>query len=447
MVLCWVYLQGRINLKQDKMAPNITDSEPGSSPSVALIFELLIMSIINLAALIANTLVLAILVKTPALHTLTHLFVGNLCTLDLLCSITVIPFSIASYAMGEWSLGQVYCEINGFSNTFFAISSILTLSVISVERYYSIAHPMAYAVKMTMNRSILLIVYIWLQSAVLSVPPLVGLNSYNFNANRGHCTFVWEKSITHVIYVVMLALLCFIIPGLIVVVTYINVFQIAREAARQVCPAPSVENYGSTTRRDVPTVSQARGGAGRADGGSRSNDKGDVTPTSPGKSCFSIKRFARRKSKHSESPSQSGDLKAAKTILLIVGAFFLLWTPYFVLHVFGVIHGAFHRQDAWERVTTWFAYSSCVVNPILYGMLNRHIREELSRIWEVCTNFILRKKPQDEDDFPGGNEDFFQFLERTTTTTTTGSSRTTGAKIAELEAHRIPGQIDEISEG
>ncbi|XP_041458007.1 probable G-protein coupled receptor [Lytechinus variegatus] len=421
------------------MASNVSDSDMGSFPSVLLIFELLIMSIINLAAIIANTLVLVILIKTPALHTLTHLFVGNLCTLDLLCSITVIPFSIASYAMGEWHLGQVYCEINGFSNTFFAIASILTLSVISVERYYSIAHPMSYATKMTMNKTILLIIYIWVQSAVLSVPPLIGLNSYNFNANRGHCTFVWEKSVRHIIYVVMLALLCFIIPGLIVIVTYINVFQIAREAARQVCPAPSVENYGSTTRRDVASVSQTRGG------GSKSDDKGDVTPTSPGKNCFSVKRL-RRKSKHSES-SQSGDLKAAKTILLIVGAFFLLWTPFFVLHMFGVIHGVFRHQDSWERITTWFAYSSSVVNPFLYGMLNRHIREELSRIWEVCSNFILRKKPQDEDDFPGGAEDFFQFLERTTTTTTTGSSRTTGAKIAELEAHRIPGQIDEISEG
>ncbi|XP_071485322.1 probable G-protein coupled receptor [Diadema antillarum] len=434
------------------MSGNRTDLPHGSSPTIAIIFEMVLMVAINLFAIVANTLVLVILAKTPALHTLTHFFVANLCTLDLLCSVTVIPFSIVAYGMGEWRLGETYCEVNGFSNTFFATASILTLSVISVERYYSIAHPMVYAAKMTIKRTVLLLVYIWAQSAILSVPPLLGLNSYSFNANRGHCTFVWEQTVRHIVYVVALALLCFVIPGGVVIVTYFKVFHIAREAARQVCPLPSVENYGSTTRRDVPTVSQSRhgetgtaGGPARGEGSKPDSKQTDV-PSPTSHNCFSIKRFSRTKSKHPES-SQSGDLKAAKTILLIVGAFFLLWTPYFILHVFGVIHGAFPRQELWERLTTWLAYTSCVINPILYGMLNRHIRQELTHMADVCKNCILRRGSQDEDDFPGGAEDFFQFLERTTTTTTTtGSSRTTGAKIAELEANRIPGQIDEISE-
>ena len=421
---------------------NATAPAEGVSLSIPMIFELLVMSCLDLAAIIANVLVLAILIKTPALHTLTHFFVANLCTLDLLCSTTVIPFSIAAYAIGDWKLGQVYCQINGFSNTFFAIASIFTLSVISVERYYSIAHPMTYAVKLTTNRTVLLIIYIWVQSAILSVPPLVGLNSYDFNVNRAHCTFVWERSVRHIVYVVVLAVLCFLVPGIVVLVAYVNVFRIAREAARQVCPLPSVENYGSTTRRDESGVSRV---SGRSDEGSK---PGDTSPTSAGQNCFSIKRLSRTKTKHSDS-SHSGDLKAAKTILLIVGAFFLVWTPYFVLHVIGVIHGPFPQQEWWERITTWFAYSSCIVNPILYGMLNRHIRQELANIFEVIINLVTRKQTQDEEDFPDGAEDFFQFLERTTTTTTTntGSSRSTGVKIADLEAHRIPGQILEIPEG
>ncbi|XP_033647501.1 probable G-protein coupled receptor [Asterias rubens] len=434
--------------------------------SAGEIVSVLLMILVDIGAIVGNLLVITIIVRTPQLRNLTHLFVFNLCILDLLCAFTVMPVSIVSSITVEWRLGDAYCKANGFLNAFFAFSSILTLCLISVERYYSIARPMDHAANLTPTKTIVTITYIWLQSGLCAMPPLIGLNHYAYSQHRGHCTFVWEHSPTHIAYVVLVGCVCFLLPAIVLVVTYCNVFRVARQAARQITPSYTFGSYGATASRNTAgssagntTVSKMVGGGtpngrvGRSKTNNQTHKPSETdsyqrnVPESQNdvakKSRFSPKSFFK---------ITSSDLKAAKTILFIVSMFLILWTPYFVLHVYGVISG--HRTGStafWERLTTWIAYSSSAVNPILYGVLNRQIRQEMADLfqglWErfVCHRATVSTLDDGMD--PGGAEDFFQFLERTSMfTKSTSVTSGLNTKTGDQDMIRIPGQIPEISE-
>ncbi|XP_038068905.1 probable G-protein coupled receptor [Patiria miniata] len=447
-------------------------NDTGSSEELSAgeIVSVVVMILVDIGSVVGNLLVITIIAKTPQLRNLTHGFVLNLCILDLLCAFIVMPISIVSTITMEWRLGDAYCKANGFFNAFFAFSSILTLSFISVERYYSIARPMDHAANLTPTKGIVLVVYIWLQSGLLALPPLVGLNHYEYNHHRGHCTFAWEHTPTHIAYVVLIGCVCFLLPAAILVVTYCNVFRVARQAARQVKPTYTFGTYGATASRgnagtaggsstvssmvsgtsiqngtsDSLQMDQARGSSDQPDGYQRKppqvqNYVGKKKHFSP-KSFFNI---------------TSSDLKAAKTILFIVLTFLILWTPYFGLHVYGVFAGSQSGDTSlWERLTTWVAYSSSAVNPILYGVLNRQIRQEMTDMFQgLWDRFRCYRRPEatlDDAMDPGGAEDFFQFLERTsmfTKSTSVTSGLNTKTENGKDDMVRIPGQIPEMSEG
>ena len=413
------------------------------------IVQILFMSVIDLVAIICNSIVILVIIKTPHLRHLTHLFVLNLCVLDLLCSIVVIPFSITTTGLGYWTFGEGYCKANGYFNSFFAFSSILTLCVISLERYFSIAHPMSHAATMTLKKVVLLVLYIWVQSALLAMPPLLGLNAYEFNANRGHCTFVWQKSIPHIIYISLIGLVCFLLPAVIILITYCNVFRVARLAARQVVPFSNADTYGSTSQsRGNPTVAISPSDKDITSSDISGTAIGSHLPGEP-KSYQHQMPAVDDKDKSGKSKLESvkaffsvtsGDIKAAKTIILITTMFLLLWTPYFALHFVGVLKGSTKHQILWERLTTWIAYTSCAVNPILYGGLNRQVRMEIEKWWHF---YRPCRKRDNNDAGADGPEDFFQFLERTSMLT-----RTTSVKVSNSsqEGRTSPNPIVEVSE-
>ncbi|XP_022081173.1 probable G-protein coupled receptor [Acanthaster planci] len=446
------------------------DTEDNVDLSAGEIVSVLGMILVDVVAVVGNLLVITIIAKTPQLRNLTHGFVLNLCILDLLCAFVVMPISILSTITVNWRLGDAYCKANGFFNAFFAFSSILTLSFISVERYYSIASPMDHAANMTPTKGVILVVYVWLQSGLLALPPLVGLNTYEYNQHRGHCTFVWGHSPTHVAYVVLIGSVCFLLPATILVVTYCNVFRVARQAARQVKPSYTFGSYGATASRGnagigaSSTVSSMVSGTCLPNGTSSSPRTGSQAHSSSDEQDSYQRRPPQVQNyvgkKRLFSPKSffnitSSDLKAAKTILFIVLTFLILWTPYFALHLYGVFAG--HQRGntpVWERLTTWVAYSSSAVNPIIYGVLNRQIRQEMADIFQRLWNrFKCYRQPEaalDDAMDPGGAEDFFQFLERTsmfTKSTSVTSGLNTKAENGKDETVRIPGQIPEISEG
>lgn len=379
---------------QSAAKENSSSQDPFDDTSKIILVT--VLSSLCLISIIGNLIILTVIVKTPQLRNLTHILVANLCILDLACSVLAVPISIISILKGEWIFGDVFCFVNGYMHTFFCTGSILTLSIISIERYISIAHPLSYTSYYRNPKVGLVIAYIWLQSATLALPPLVGANSYVFNKHRGHCSFEWEQTVSHITFIVMLGSLCFLLPSAILLTMYCTVLRIARQTTRRICP--EITEHGRVTSI-VET-------------GGKSDQRGSqARPT---------------------DQTTSGDSKAIKIILLLLCAFFINWTPFFALNVYGTIRGEVSNVMWWEVCSSCLAFSSCAIDPILYGLLNRNVRQEILENIDWMKDKLCGNGQRDtmEDNF--GSEDFFQFLERTNTMRNT--------KLTDLEISDYPGQ-------
>jgi 7 transmembrane receptor (rhodopsin family) len=77
----------------------------------------------------------------------------------------------------EWKLGWVMCDIWTSTDVLLCTSSILNFLVISIDRYCIINHPFKYAPMRKVKLLSLMIAGVWILSALVSLPPILGWGS------------------------------------------------------------------------------------------------------------------------------------------------------------------------------------------------------------------------------------------------------------------------------
>jgi hypothetical protein len=71
----------------------------------------------------------------------------------------------------SWFLGEFFCKFNSFAQLVSVIASVLTLSIISYDRYLGIVKPLKS--KLTNTKTFIFIALIWLVSIVISIPAFI----------------------------------------------------------------------------------------------------------------------------------------------------------------------------------------------------------------------------------------------------------------------------------
>ncbi|KAG7264478.1 LOW QUALITY PROTEIN: hypothetical protein CRUP_017180, partial [Coryphaenoides rupestris] len=93
-------------------------------------------------------------VRGRRLQTPTNLFIVNLAAADLLLGAAVLPFSAAMEVLGGcWPFGRVWCDVWAAVDVLCCTASILSLCVISVDRYVGVAHCLHYPRLVTGRRA------------------------------------------------------------------------------------------------------------------------------------------------------------------------------------------------------------------------------------------------------------------------------------------------------
>ncbi|NXX97441.1 GPRX protein, partial [Centropus bengalensis] len=376
------------------------------------------MVLLTLTALVANTVVMIVLLKTPLFRK--FIFVCHLCLVDLLSAIFLMPLGIisssSSFSRVIYSIAE--CQGLMFLNVCFISASILTISIISVERYYYIVHPMRYEVKMTIRLAVAGVIFIWVKSVLITVLVLVGWPQDNGATSASRCTVYWSPGAHKKVFVIIFSVACFVLPTIIIFAVYCRVYRVARMASLQHAPAQAeavIPRYRSNSIASQVTII--------------------ITRNLP------LPRLMPER--------LLGSNKAILTLVLIVGQFLCCWLPFFAFHLHSSVTAGTVGGGHGEMVVTWIAYSSFAINPFFYGLLNRQIREELARLWRSCVNRPLGQELCLSISEASVQENILQFLQRATCTLESHASCISPSPRNKLDQTKtgfpIPGQVPEES--
>lgn len=217
---------------------------------------------------------------------------------------------------------------------------------------------MVYPMKITGNRAVVAITYIWLHSLAGCLPPLFGWSAFEFGGAKRTCTVAWHYKPSYAAFWVAW---CCLPPLAAMLACYGVIFRVARLKARKVhCGTVVVASSSSSAQDD----NGGAGGGGGQTGYLKGGRKNSSTSTSSSSS--------RRSLMYSGS-----QCKAFVTILVVVGTFLLTWGPYVVAVGTEALRGKGSVPPCMQTLVTWLSFASAVCHPLIYGLWNKTVRKEL----------------------------------------------------------------------
>ncbi|XP_039605611.1 trace amine-associated receptor 1-like [Polypterus senegalus] len=294
-----------------------------------LIYVFLWMTII--VTIVGNLLVIISISHFRVLHSPTNYFILSLAVVDLCLGGFIMPPVMVRSVETCWYFGEFFCKFHLSTLIMLCTASIIHLSVISIDRYYAVCHPLRYKTKITLSVTVNIICTSWVLSAVLGFGivflelNLKGIEDfYNTNINCVGSCILMQNEMSGLLS----SLFSFYIPGFIMVCIYMKIFKVARRQARSI--------------RDTARPTQI------------TEENGD-------------------------SASSKREAKAAKTLAIVLGVFLICWSPFFVCNI---IDPFIHYTTSPLLIDTlsWFGLLNSTFNPIVYGFFYSWFRKALKII-------------------------------------------------------------------
>uniref|UniRef100_A0A7N4NQV5 Dopamine receptor D4 n=1 Tax=Sarcophilus harrisii TaxID=9305 RepID=A0A7N4NQV5_SARHA len=317
----------------------------------ALVGGILLM----VTVLAGNALVCVSVAAERALQTPTNFFIVSLAVADLLLALLVLPlFVYSEYQGGVWTLNPALCDALMTMDVMLCTASIFHLCAISVDRFIAVSVPLNYSRRQLGRRQLLLIGAVWGLAFAVAAPVLFGLNRAP-DRDPAVCQLESRN------YVVWSSVCSFFLPCPLMLVLYCAMFRRLRtwEEARR-----------AKLRRSL--------GPGAARGPGR--------PPQPWPRRLSYPAGPRPQAPPPAGPPRKRakitgrERKAMRVLPVVVGAFLVCWTPFFVVHVTRALCPACPLPRGLVSVVTWLGYVNSALNPIIYTVFNTEFRSFFRRV-------------------------------------------------------------------
>ncbi|XP_047463555.1 alpha-1A adrenergic receptor-like [Mugil cephalus] len=352
MTLMWT------NRSSVDLQPDSNSSSARSAPldlARAVPVGLVLASFI-LFAIVGNILVILAVVCNRHLRVPTNYFIINLAIADLLLGTTVLPVSATLEVLDYWVFGRIFCDIWAAVDVLCCTASIMSLCVISIDRYIGVRYPLQYPAIVTERRALLAMLAVWILSIVISIGPLLGWKQAP-SQDDTVCLITEEP-----FYALFSSLGSFYIPLAVILAMYCRVYVVAKRTTRNLEAGVMRERQQDSNEltlrihcrnqqvHELSPVSNAAGG-----GASRS--------------ALAVKllKFSREK-------------KAAKTLGVVVGMFILCWLPFFLALPIGSFNSSLRPPETFFKVIFWLGYFNSCLNPIIYPCYSREFKQAFLRI-------------------------------------------------------------------
>ncbi|KAM6915531.1 LOW QUALITY PROTEIN: opsin-5 [Xenentodon cancila] len=272
--------------------------------------------------------------KPPELMTV------NLAIFDFGISVTGKPFFVVSSFSHRWLFGWEGCQFYGWAGFFFGCGSLITMMVVSLDRYLKICHirygdqniyivflivshhysitrlvlPSFSGTWLKRHHTFTCLAFVWVYAAFWATMPLVGWGHYAPEPFGTSCTLDWwlaQASVSGQSFVMAILFFCLVLPAGLIVFSYVMIIFKVKSSSKE------ISHYD-----------------------------------------------ARIKHNHNL------EMKLTKVAMLICAGFLIAWIPYAVVSVVS----AFGEPDSVpipvSVIPTLLAKSSAMYNPIIYQLVD-----------------------------------------------------------------------------
>ncbi|XP_039627774.1 5-hydroxytryptamine receptor 7-like [Polypterus senegalus] len=323
-----------------------------------------ILTMLTLLTVAGNCLVVISVCFVKKLRQPSNYLIVSLALADLSVAVAVMPFvSVTDLIGGQWIFGQFFCNVFIAMDVMCCTASIMTLCVISIDRYLGITRPLTYPVRQNGRCMAKMILCVWLLSASITLPPLFGW-AQNVNDNQ---VCLISQDFGYTIYSTAVA---FYIPMSVMLMMYYRIYKAAKKSAAK----------------------HTFSGFPRPEEGGIDCVTGVIKIHKESEDCTNFSRLLKHDRKNISIFKR--EQKAATTLGIIVGAFTVCWLPFFLLStarpfICGIECSCI---PLWvERTFLWLGYANSLFNPFIYAFFNRDLRTTYRNLLQCKYRNINRK--------------------------------------------------------
>jgi hypothetical protein len=235
-----------------------------------------------------------------------------------------MPLWLTSIYYDNWIFSQLVCEYQAVTLFTFGSASILTMALISINRFFKIVQPRRY--NYYFGSKIIVRIYClltWVVGVIFATPPIYGWGNYQYHKKFTTCSLLWE--LKHISFVVIFLGGFVNAVTITIFVCYYKIYKEVKQSSRNVAAYVTNNNVASAT-----------------------------------------------------------DVKILKSTFAVVCGYVICWMPVSIVCLTETLRGIPPRGI--YDVAIFLMYSSCCINPIIYGILNPQFRRAFIVVFN-CRSF------------------------------------------------------------
>lgn len=170
-----------------------------------------IYALVCCIGLTGNAMVIYVILKYAKMKTATNIYILNLAIADELFMLSV-PFLATSAAIRHWPFGSLMCRLVLSVDGINMFTSIFCLTVLSVDRYVAVVHPIKAARYRRPTVAKVVNVCVWGLSLIVILPIIIFADTVPAQDGCVDCNFLWPEAAWSEAFVVYTFLLGFLLP-------------------------------------------------------------------------------------------------------------------------------------------------------------------------------------------------------------------------------------------
>ncbi|XP_037049143.1 orexin receptor type 1-like isoform X1 [Bradysia coprophila] len=317
-------------------------------PSVTEWILIFSHAVVFFMGLVGNALVCISVYSNYTMRTVTNIFIVNLAVADFFVILFCLPPTVVWDVTETWFLGESMCKVVLYFQTVSVTVSVLTLTFISIDRWYAICFPLRYV--STNVRAVGSIAFIWMVALVSDIPEFLfsttKKKALRFGINLfTQCVSTWEKETEKLFYIARFIVL-YVLPLVMMTVAY---YQIVRVL------------WKSDT---IPGHRESR---------NQTYTCGYLRPSGPAANSSTMGQLRARR-------------KAAKMLVAVVVMFASCYFPVHVLNIlrYTIDIGQSEVVTIFSLFSHWLCYANSAINPVIYNFMSGKFRREFRNALDKC---------------------------------------------------------------